>query len=585
MRDAAVIVREDEPGAPQLVAYMVLVSHSAPPAGVSWTELRAHLRAALPEYMVPTAFVELEQMPLNVNGKLDRTALPAPVTERREVGWRPPATADELLIGKLWAQALGRSHIRTHDNFFDLGGHSLAAARAVALVNTALGCDLPLRLIYEAPTVSAFTRVMRAGATEAEARSASDLAAEVVLDPSICPGDTARAATGPRAIFLTGATGYLGAFLLRELIDRTDAVIYCLLRGSHHQEALERLVQIGARYQLQLDGPRERVVPILGDLRRPLFGLSQRAFRRLAGTVDLIYHSGAQVHYLYPYVALRAANVQGTAEVLRLASIGAPKPVHYISTLATTLRATGQVTVFEDDPLGPCESTRGYDQSKWVAERLVQLAGARGLPVSVYRPGRIGSHSRTGVFNDGDFFVRLLAGCLRLGQAPDIELQENLLPVDEAARAIVRLAEQATPPGVTTFHLLNPQHTSWRWVVEQCAALGYRLDLSPYTEWRRALGQAIATDPAQPLMGLLPYLPPDQADASWVDILVRHRFDTSRATAGLAAVGDPGPSFGRAQLELLLVEGSRRGAFPSPDQHGVAAAWLEPGQPVGAPTA
>jgi amino acid adenylation domain-containing protein/thioester reductase-like protein len=570
VRDAVVIVREDEPGSPQLAAYLVLVDKSAGGPGLSRSEVRNHLRSALPEYMIPTAFVELEQFPLNANGKLDRRALPPPLRERREVGWAAPASADELLIGRLWAQALSRSHIRAHDNFFDLGGHSLAAARAVAMVNAALGCDLPLRLIYEAPTVASFARALSDGAARIAVPTAAELAAEVVLDPAIRPRGVSRAPKAGRAIFLTGATGYLGAFLLQELLDHTDATVYCLVRATHPQEGRERLAQIAERYKLGFGAQTERVVPVLGDLRRPLLGLSRQGFRRLARTVDAIYHAGAQVHYLYPYAALKAANVQGTVEVLRLACSGAPKPVHYISTLATTLRDAGPAVIGEDDPLGPCESTRGYDQSKWVAERLVQLAGSRGLPVAIYRPGRIGSHSRTGVFNPDDFFVRLLAGCLALGQAPDIDLLENLLPVDMVARAVVGLSARPVEPRAVTFHLLNPQHTSWRWLVGQVAARGHELALVPYAEWHLALGQAVADDPGHHLAGLLPYLPADLREATWIDVLARHSFDAARGSTGLCLDGAASP-FGPVELERLLAEGVRRGVFPQPGRELVAS--------------
>lgn len=561
VRDAVAILREDEPGAPRLVAYLVLAEAVAGSAGLSRSDLRAHLCAALPDYMLPDAFVELARFPLNANGKLDRAALPAPLPERREVDWRPPASGDELLIGRLWAQALGRDHVRAGDNFFDLGGHSMAAAQALTLVNSAFGCNLPLRLIYEAPTVAAFARALRSGAARLTALSPAELAARVALEPAIRPRGP-LAASPPRATLLTGATGYLGAFLLHALLEQTDAAVFCLVRAAHVDEARERLLAVADRYRLRIDAP-ERIVPVLGDLRRSHLGLSRDAFRKLAAAVDQIVHAGAQVHYLYPYEALAAANVQGTVEVLRLACTGAPKPLHHISTLATTLHGTGAATIYEDDALGPCESTRGYDQSKWVAEGVVQLAGARGLPATIYRPGRIASAGHSGAFNEDDFFVRLLAGCLALGLAPDIPLQENLLPVDRVARAVVALTGRPAKPGARAFHLLNTRHTSWQWVVAQTAACGHRLALVPYAEWRAALDRTVALDPAHPLMGLLSYFPEAPAEAAWIDVLSRHRFDCARALAALGGPDALGPTFSPEQLALLLAEGRRRGVFPA----------------------
>jgi thioester reductase-like protein len=176
----------------------------------------------------------------------------------------------------------------------------------------------------------------------------------------------------------------------------------------------------------------------------------------------VIYHAGAQVHYLHPYDTLKDANVRGTVEILRLACQERPKPVHYVSTLAVGAMARAGDCVYEDDDLADCTSDMGYIQSKWVTEGVLRLARARGLPISIYRPTRIGWHTKTAAANVDDFFIRLLAGCFELGLAPDIPMVENLIPVDFAARAIMYLSQRPMSAN-QTFHLQNPQPTRWRW--------------------------------------------------------------------------------------------------------------------------
>ncbi|HLL47748.1 MAG TPA: amino acid adenylation domain-containing protein, partial [Longimicrobiaceae bacterium] len=146
VEEARVVVREDEPGEKRLVAYVV--------GEVDAGELRARLRRSLPEYMVPAAFVALERLPLTPTGKLDRRALPAP--ERGGAGERyvaPRTPAEEVLAG-IWAEVLGVERVGTAENFFDLGGHSLLATRVVARAQAALEVELPLRALFEAPTVA-----------------------------------------------------------------------------------------------------------------------------------------------------------------------------------------------------------------------------------------------------------------------------------------------------------------------------------------------------------------------------------------------------------------------------------------------
>jgi amino acid adenylation domain-containing protein len=158
VRDAAVIAREDVPGDKRVVAYVVAEDEAA----LSATDLRRHLQERLPDYMVPSAFVMLEEMPLTPNGKLDRRALPPP--EQFRLGatgsYAAPRTPVEELVCGIWCEVLGVERVGADEDFFELGGHSLLATQVISRVREALGAEVALRTLFESPTVKGLARAI-----------------------------------------------------------------------------------------------------------------------------------------------------------------------------------------------------------------------------------------------------------------------------------------------------------------------------------------------------------------------------------------------------------------------------------------
>ncbi len=227
-------------------------------------------------------------------------------------------------------------------------------------------------------------------------------------------------------------------------------------------------------------------MPVPGDLGMPGLGLSSQLAAQLASTIDVIYHSGASVNWIYPYERLKAPNVLGTLELLRLATRIKLKPVHFVSSLGVfpLIGMSGLVVVREDDTLDHGGSLYGgYVQSKWVADKLVQAARARGLPVCIYRPGLITGHSETGAWNPSDVTSRMLRSWIELEAAPVFRFDEtDMTPVDYISKAIVHLAGRKDSLG-KIFHLANPRRVRLGQVADWMRTFGYRLKSLPYDSW------------------------------------------------------------------------------------------------------
>jgi len=322
-----------------------------------------------------------------------------------------------------------------------------------------------------------------------------DLSAEAVLDPSIHSVSSYQFTSEHENIFLTGGTGFLGAFLIKELLQQTKADIYCLVHASNLEAGKNKLKSNLLAYSVWDERFSSRIIPILGDLSQPLLGISPEGFETLAASISAIYHSGALLNYVYPYSVLKAVNVLGTQEILRLASHIKVKPVHYISSVAVfESTAYARKVVKENDDFSHWEGIYlGYSQTKWVAEKLVKIAGEQGLPITIHRPPLISGDSNTGICNTDDFINLMAKGCILMGSFPDVDYMLDMSPVDYVSKAIVYLSLQKESLG-HAFHLQHPEPVSLKILVNWLRSFGFPIAMIPYEEWQAQLNNITSVD-------------------------------------------------------------------------------------------
>ncbi|MBI1216298.1 MAG: amino acid adenylation domain-containing protein [Alphaproteobacteria bacterium] len=537
----------------------------APGQALSAAVLSSALKTCLPAWMVPASFEFLNEMPQTASGKIDYRALESivPVPYGEEGKDFKPVTQEEEDLLAAWQKVLKKTRIPADKSFFSLGGDSIAALE-LTLEAERRGVNLTPALVYDFQTLQAQAQWLAAPVTVRDALQSPGMEAQALRRDAMSDGDfrdlldmpapAARPAPKLQNVFFTGATGFLGSALLRRLLEEGDAHVHALVRAESDEQARARL---GLPEDLQ-----ERVTPVRGDLALSRFGLARDDWDALAQGLDTVIHGAATVNVVLPYAALRPANLCGTATAARLTLEGAPKRLHYFSTLSVfvaTERNTGRV--FEDDALQETRTVYGgYAQSKWAAEVLLHHIPALAAGLSVYRPGLVCGDTRSGAASAHDFLAMFVRGLLSIGAVPEgghDRLMLDVTPVDYAARAlshIIRAGEAGT------FHIANTRGFSLKAILAGLARAERPVAVLPRAQWLAAMQSRereglLSADGAAAFMALCRCMPRD--------IFERYRamdlfqatgiaFDMARTDKALEGSGIVVPAADDALLDIYL---------------------------------
>ncbi|MBN8227831.1 myxochelin non-ribosomal peptide synthetase MxcG [Corallococcus macrosporus] len=486
VREAAVVGQVLPGGSRRLCAHLVSSPEPSP------AELRKHLLAALPAPMVPGAFAFASRLPRTSTGKIDRNALKNAMPPDESAALLASATPMERTVMEVWEQVLGRAATSLQDDFFELGGQSLQSIQVANRLGIAVGREVPVATVFKHPTVSGLAQALQGESTGgAESGGLTPaMLADAELGEDVVPSTTAEAwarelphrGQGFRQVLLTGATGFVGAHLLHQLLTRTDARVICPVRAKDEAQGMERLRSALSGQKLPTAGIESRVLALPADLSQPLLGLDATRFHGLAAECDAVIHNAAVVSVVREYGSLQGVNVRGTRELLKLAAAVRPKPFHYVSTLAVAPQANLSPDVPEAFVPAHPGLRDGYQQSKWIAERLVQQASERGLPATVYRLGRVVGAPDTALVNTQDLVWRIVLAGLPVRALPLLDVGEVWTPVDFVASAIVQLARASHPGAV--FNVTPAAEVRLPELFGWVRDYGYPLDLCPVPEWR-----------------------------------------------------------------------------------------------------
>ena len=486
IRLAVVTDKKDETGRQYLVGYYTAEFE------IDEKELRHHLGAKLPKYMVPNYFVHLDEMPMTASGKTDRKNLPMPEFAAIEREYVAPETEQEQILCTVLKNLFQMVQIGVTDDFFELGGDSLRAIEYVAKAHNE-GITFALQNVFDYPTVQQLCAFMDSNARVKVTYSKEDFAKyQTLLEKNVIDQSFAPVKKSLGNVFLTGATGFLGSHIIDQFMKEETGKIYCLARGGKDRLASSLEYYFGDLYA---DEMGNRIIAVDGDITK--IGLANN----LPKDIQTVIHTAATVKHYGSYDYFHSVNVQGTKNVIAYAQSVGANLIH-----VSTLSVSGNSLVDAFD-MYRAEETMEFDEtslyigqpldnvyihSKFEAELAVLDAARNGLGIKIVRVGNLTNRLSDLKFQpnyQSNAFLTRVKAAMELGYLPDylLTLYAEFSPIDQTAEGIIKIAQYADKH--TIFHLNNHRNLYFDRLVEILGALGIRMEVIGGTAFNGILQQ------------------------------------------------------------------------------------------------
>ncbi len=457
-----------ETGGKYIAAYIVSDQQ------VDIKELNTFIAQQKPPYMVPAATMQIDAIPLNQNQKVNRKALPDPVMQQSDRDFVEPKNDQERLFAKIFGDILTMDKVSATDNFFDLGGTSLMVTRVIIEADKA-GLHIAYGDVFANPTprqLAAFVLGEPAESADAgdEVTGFDYTAINELLQKNTI--ETFRSGESQQLgnVLLTGATGYLGIHVLRELIDSDAKQIYCMVRGKDKEAAERRLKTLLFYYFSNsfkgLFGQRLFVVngDVTQDIAPQLSSLDpQPSSLNPQPSIDTVFNCAANVKHFSKGTDIEDVNIGGAQSCVKYCLETGARLVHVSTTSVGGLSVNGvpapDVVLTEQNLYFGQNLDNQYCYSKFMADRIILDAIARqGLNAKIMRVGNLAARSTDGEFQVnfqsnsymGRIKVLNMLGCCTYAMYDE---PAEFSPINETARAVVVLA--STPKECTVFHPYN----------------------------------------------------------------------------------------------------------------------------------
>lgn len=457
INDVAIVARPMVDNELSICAY--LVSDDS----LDFGSLKTSLGQKLPDYMIPAYMTQLDELPVTSNGKLNKKALPEIKVESKV--YVAPTNDMESAVAKTFEAVLHVDQISIHDNFFEMGGDSLKAIKLTSLISKSY--NISIKDIFELQTIASISKALvereemnvmtkldalKIPNVKNEHHFNSDFISEIndykvksnenykFIDKDVVKSD--------KQILLTGATGYLGIHILKDLLERKDLIIYVLVRNSEKISGENKLNNNWFYYfnsQLKTED-LSRIHFVEGDIESKYLGFSNSNYDYLVNNIDIIINAAANVNHFATEESSYNTNVKSIHNLISFAKDKNKKEIHHMSTISI---ASGSIedkdsSTFSEYDMDISQKPNNiYIDSKIEAEKLLTAYREEGIETNIYRLVNLQCDSRTGIFQkneENNAFYSVIKSFKMLQKFPRLEEDDlEFTHVDQAAKACNKL--------------------------------------------------------------------------------------------------------------------------------------------------
>lgn len=453
--------------ADRLVAYCVIDKGFQ----IKENTIRTFLQTKLPAYMVPESFFFINSIPQKVNGKVDYEALlkiqdVQNLTDANSSS-NHATNKDEENIIDAWKQAGGITKIQVDDDFFKIGGHSILVLKVLFYLKLKYKYDITAQDFYSYPTARLLANFVLG---KKKVRKIYDDGLDRKINNSVF---SQQEEYRLNSVFVTGGSGYLGAFLIKELLKTECDKIYALVRADTQDQAEEKVFSNLDFYFTNYD--KRRIVPVIGDIEKDSCGLSGSIKDVILNRVNLIVHAAANTSHIGFEEQFYRTNTSGTKNILDFAYRNKTIRVCVISTLSVSgERTRGVLAEYGEDDFDVGQKFSNiYEKTKFESEKIARAAIKEGLNVLVVRLGNLVGGPIQKNPRDNSFY-QYLAAIIGTKRDWNIDASIDISPVDISAGGVISLCKMRRLP-IHTFHLFNSHTIPTSEVIKFVKQLGWKI--------------------------------------------------------------------------------------------------------------